>query len=144
MVVIQDAVIYTFAGGTFLINRFILLAPPWNPGRKSQIPINLKINRASIAALGTFRGAGALGDFATGQGTAVFPGLLVFVEAPSAHLKAGPAEGTPVLVQGDILWKAVHGAIPEINVNQCVDAPMFKQPVGGHVVMGGIKAEIGR
>ncbi len=66
----------------------------------------------------------------------------VFVIAPAAHLEVCLTEGMPVLVQRDVLWKAVHGSPPLIEVDQGVDLPVLKQTIGGEIVVGGIQTEV--
>lgn len=42
----------------------------------------------------------------------------------------------------DILWKAVHGSLPLIEVDQGVDLPVLEQTIGREIVAGGIQTEV--
>lgn len=67
-----------------------------------------------------------------------------FIIAQTAHPEACLAEGMPILVQGDAIREAVYGAPSLIEVDQRVNPPVFKQTVGGEIVVCGIQAEVCR
>lgn len=50
VVVVQDAVIHTFTGGTFTVDGFVLFTVPWNTGMKPEVGAVLYIDSPSIAA----------------------------------------------------------------------------------------------
>ncbi len=143
MVIIQNPVIYALTGSAFFIDSFILLTAPRDPGRKSEIRINLEINGPSITALGTFRRAGAFFGPAAGQGTTVFVCLFIFIKAPAAHPEPGLAEGMPVFIQSKIFRQSIRCAAPAVDIDQGVDIPAIEQPVSRKIIMCGIQAEIG-
>ena len=91
VVVIQNTVIYPLTGRTFIVNGFVLVTVPWNTWMKPEVGIILYINCASITALFTLRGEGALRNPAACKGTAVFLCILIFVISPAAHAQACPA-----------------------------------------------------
>lgn len=45
VVVVQDAVIHTFTGGTFTVDGFVLFTVPWNTGMKPEVGAVLYIDR---------------------------------------------------------------------------------------------------
>ena len=91
VVVVQDTVIHTFAGRTFIVNGFVLFTVPWNTWMKPKIGTILYIDCPSITALFTLRREGALLNPAACKGTAEFLRILVFVISPAAHAQSGPA-----------------------------------------------------
>ena len=91
VVVVQDTVIHTFAGRSFVVDGFVLFTVPRNTRMKPEVGTVLYIDCPSITALFTFRREGTLLNPAAGKGTAEFPGILVFVISPAAHAQSGPA-----------------------------------------------------
>lgn len=88
VVVVQDAVIHTFTGGTFTVNGFVLFTVPWNTRMKPEIGAVLYIDCPSIAAFLALRGAGTLLNPVAGKGTAEFLRILIFVISPATHAQA--------------------------------------------------------
>lgn len=90
VVVVQDAVIHTFTGGTFTVDGFVLFTVPWNTGMKPEAGAVLYIDCPSIAAFPALRRAGTLLNPVAGKGAAEFLGILIFVISPAAHAQACP------------------------------------------------------
>ena len=72
MIIIQDAVIYPFAGCAVFINFFIFPRAPGNRGIKARIPVRFCIDAPPVRGLGTFVTAGAGIHFVAGQRAAPF------------------------------------------------------------------------
>lgn len=89
----------------------------------------------TVCDLGTFC------DPATCQEAAEFMSF-VFIIAPTAHPEACLAEWMSILIQGDALREALYGAPSLIGVDQGIEPPVFKQTIGGEVVVCGIEAEV--
>jgi len=142
VVVVEEAVVQSFACRPFVVDGLILLAAPRDAGMETEVVVHLYVYRAPIAALATFGSVRILLDFAAFQRAAVLVGVFDFVKAPSVHRVSGTAERMGLLVQGDVRRKSIGGGVSAINVNQCANIPVFEQFVGRHVVMSGVQADV--
>ena len=141
-VVIEDAVIYPFAGGAFLVGVLVLLGIPGDAGMEAQVPMVLYVDSAAIAAWGAFRLVGAFLNGSASERAAVFMGVLDRVITPWLHFMPCPAEGMAILIESDIIRGIFRSFGPSIDVDERIDAPALQEHVGGDVVMGGIEADI--
>lgn len=72
MVIIQDAVIYPFAGCAVFINFFVFPRAPGNRGIKARIPVRLCIDAPPVWGFGAFIPARTVIHFVAGQRAAPF------------------------------------------------------------------------
>lgn len=101
-IVIENAAVDAFTGGTFLVNILILLGIPGDARLETEISFILYVDRAPIAAWGAFGGARAFLNTAAFPGTSVFMSILDWIISPGAHFMPSLADRMPFLVKSDI------------------------------------------
>lgn len=101
-VVIQNPVIGAFTGGTFSVYCFVLFGIPWDTGMKTQVPMILYVDGASVTAGGTILFMWTGTNTSAFERAAVFVCILYGIVAPWAHFMPGRAEGMPCFVKSNV------------------------------------------
>ena len=141
-IVIENAVVDAFTGGTLLVNILILLGIPGDTWLETEVSFILYVNRASIAARGAFGGVRAFLNPVTFQRTSVFMCIFGRVISPGAHFVPSPADWMAFLVESDILRGIFGGFCPGVDVNQRIHIPSLQQFISRDIVMGRIETDI--
>lgn len=141
-VIIQDPVIDPLAGSTFSVNILELLGIPGDAWVETQVGMVLNIDSAAIAARGAGSLKGAGGNAPAFKGTAVFMCILCRIAAPGNHFMAGLAERVAEPVKRNGARCSFGSLCAAVDIDKSVDVPVFQEPVGGEVVVCGIKADI--
>ena len=142
MVIVEDAVVYTFAGCAVFINFFIFPRAPGNRGIKARIPVRFCIDAPPVWGFGAFIPARAGIHFAAGQRTAPFAPAAAGAIAPVYHPVASLADGRSILIDNHFIWNGFWHAAVGIQVDKRPDVPCFTKVIGRVVVIGGIKAHV--
>lgn len=142
MIIVQDPVVYPFAGCPVVINLFIFFCAACNRRIKTDIPGWFCINAASIRGrrAGVFTGTAAF--FATGNRTAPFAAAASGTEAPVDHPVTGLTERSAIRIDGNGIRYGCRPAALGVQVDKRTDLPGFAQMIGGIIVMCRVQAEI--
>ena len=141
-VIIQKTVIQPFACRPFFIKHPVFFGIPWDAGMETQIGVVLDIDSTSVICRGTFCCMGTGFYPSAFQGAAVFMCILDGVVPPWAHLMSCPAQRMSLFIECDVIRCAIIGCRPSVDIDQGIDAPVFKEMVGRDVVMGRIQTDI--
>lgn len=142
MIVVQDTIIYPFAGSAVIVNLFIFIRTARNRRIKTDVPFRFRVNAPAIGGRGTFPFAGAGIRFAAGKRTAPFAGVFLFTVAPVDHAEACHAQWDAVRINGYGVRDGTRSAPVRVQVDKRADIPFLAKPISGIVVMSGVQTEI--
>ena len=91
MVVIQNPVVYPFAGSPVVVNLLVFIRAPRDGGIKADIPFRLRVDASAISRRRTFFFTWTGIHLATGKRAAPFPGMFLFDVSPVDHVVASHA-----------------------------------------------------
>ncbi len=141
-VVIENTVIYPFAGSAFFVDIFVLLGIPWYARLETQAAVVFDVDGASIAARGTFRSMSAFLNAAAFQWASVFMGIFDRVISPWAHFVSCFAKRMTFFAKSNVI-RGISGRLcPAVDVNQGIHVPVFQQFISRDVIMGRVQADI--
>lgn len=136
MVVVQDAVVYPFAGSTVIVNPLIFISAACNGRVKADIPFRFGVNAPAIRGRGTCLFAGAGICSAAGKRAAPFAGVLLFAVTPVDHTETGHAQGSAIIINSDGSGNRIRPAPVYVQVDKRADVPFLAKLISGIVVMG--------
>lgn len=142
MVIVEDAVVYTFAGCAVFINFFIFPCPSGNRRIKAHVPFRFCIDAPPVWGFGAFIPARTVIHFAAGQRAAPFAPAAAGAIAPVYHPVTGLADGRSILIDYNFIRNGFWHAAAGIQVDKRPDAPCFTKVIRRVVVIGGIKTQI--
>ena len=136
MVVVQNTVVYSFAGSAVIVNFLIFIRTSGYRSIESDVPFRFCVDTAAVRRGRTFFPAGAGSCFAAGKWAAPFAGMLLSAVAPVDHTEPGHAQGCAVIINGDGIRNGIRPAPVGVQVDKRADVPFPAEPVSGIVVMG--------
>ena len=100
-VIIQNAVIDSLCTGTVFVDFLPLFGASWGRCIKAEVPVGLHMYSPAIRRFGTNARAGV--NFSHDVGATVLGAVLTFVIAPADHPVSGLADGSTILIGGNLV-----------------------------------------
>ena len=142
MVIIQDPVVYPFAGSPIIVDLLIFIRASRNGSIKTDIPFRLRVDAAAISRGRTLFFTRARADFTTGKGTAPFTGMLLFTVPPVDHAVTGHTQGRAILINQEGAWNGSWSSAVRVQVDERPDIPFLAEAISSIIVMCRIQADI--
>ena len=120
-VIIQNTVVDSFCAGTVFVDFLPLFGSPWDRCVEAGVPAGLHMYGSSIRRFGTDARAGI--DLSHDVGATVLGAVLAFVIAPADHPVSGLADGSAILVGGDLVRYGLRPPAGCIQVDKGLDVP---------------------
>lgn len=125
MIVVQDTVIYPFAGSAVIINLLIFIRTACNGRIKPDVPFRFCVNAAAIRGRRAFLFTGAGIRFAAGKGAAPFAGMFLFAVAPVDHTQSCHAQRGAIFVNGYEVRNRIRSSTVRVEVDKGPDVPFL-------------------
>ena len=142
MVIIEDAVVYPFAGCAVFIDFFVFPRAPGNWRIKAGIPGWLGIDAAPIWGFRAAVPAWAGIHFPADQRAAPLATAAASAVAPVYHPVSGLADRGSVVIDFNFIRNGLWPAAAGVQVNKRPDIPRFTEIICGIVVICGIKTQV--